>query len=208
VPADYGFPVYLADLAALLARLDVESVDWLGTSLGGLLGMMIAAQPATPIRRFITNDAGPFLPKAAMQRIGAYVGLDPSFPSIEAMEAALKQIYSMLGPMTDAQMRAMTVHSARKKPDGSYGFAYDPHLGDPFRAGPIEDTDLWPIWDAIKCPTLVIRGGNSDVLTRDVADAMTQRGAKAKLIEFAGIGHAPLLNNDAQIGAVRDFLLN
>ncbi|MGA2792590.1 MAG: alpha/beta hydrolase [Roseiarcus sp.] len=207
VPADYGFPVYLADLASLIARLDVESVDWLGTSMGGLVGMMMAAQPGHPIRRLVLNDAGPFIPKTAVERLRSYVGLDPVFPSLEAMEGAMRQVYAVLGPMTDAQMRRMTEVSARRKPDGSYGFAYDPHIGDALKAAPPEDVNLWPVWDAIKCPVLLLRGAVSDVVPREVAEEMTRRGPKAKLVEFAGIGHAPPLLTEDQISAVRDFLL-
>jgi pimeloyl-ACP methyl ester carboxylesterase len=207
VPADYDFPLYLADAAALIARLDVEQVDWLGTSMGGLMGMLLAAQPGSPIRRLVINDAGPFVPKAGLERIGAYVGLDPSFPSLEAAEAALRRAYAPFGQLGDAQWRTLTRFSTRRRPDGGYGMAYDPHIGDPFKTGPIKDVDVWSSWDRIACPTLVLRGAVSDVLPRDVAAEMSRRGPKAKLVEFAGIGHAPPLLSDDQIGAVRDFLL-
>jgi pimeloyl-ACP methyl ester carboxylesterase len=206
-PADYGFPTYLADMASLIARLDVESLDWLGTSMGGFIGMMMAAQPGNPIRRAVLNDVGPFTPKAAVERIGAYVGLDPVFPSLDAMESALRVVYAGLGPMTGDQMRRMTENSARRRPDGSYGFAYDPRIADAFRAAPPTDVDLWPMWDAVKCPVLLLRGETSDIVPREVAQEMTRRGPKAKLVEFAGIGHAPPLLTEDQISAVRDFLL-
>jgi pimeloyl-ACP methyl ester carboxylesterase len=192
-PAEYSFPLYLADIAALIARLDVESLDWLGTSMGGLMGMLIAAQPGNPIRRLALNDVGAFVPKAALERINAYVGLDPTFPSLEAMEVAMRAIYATFGPMTDAQMRRMTQISARQKPDGGYGFAYDAHIADAARAAPTADVDLWPVWDAVRCPTLVLRGAVSDILPPEVAREMTRRGPKATLVEFPGIGHAPPL---------------
>jgi len=207
VPADYDFRMHLADLAALIARLDVEGLDWLGTSMGGTLGVLMAAQPSNPIRRLVVNDVGPPLPKAAADRIISYVGLDPSFPSLEAMETALRQIYAVFGPLGDAQMRKLTVDSARRKPDGSYGFAYDPHIADAFKATPTEGVDLWPVWEAVKCPVLLLRGAVSDVLPREVADEVVRRIPQAKLVEFAGIGHAPPLLTEDQIGAVRDFLL-
>jgi pimeloyl-ACP methyl ester carboxylesterase len=206
VPADYGYPLYLADVAALIARLDVESVDFLGTSMGGLIGMSLAAQPGNPIRRLVMNDIGPFLPKAGSQRIASYVGLDPSFPSLEAMAAALRQTYAAFG-LSDAQIARFTEISARRKPDGSYGLAYDPRIGDAFKTTAIMDVDLWPVWDAIKCPVLVLRGAISDILPRGVAEDMTRRGPKAKLVEFAGIGHAPPLLAEDQIAPVREFLL-
>jgi pimeloyl-ACP methyl ester carboxylesterase len=205
-PEDYIYPVYVADMAALIARLDVESVDWLGTSMGGLIGMMTAAQPGTPIRRLVLNDIGAFVPKVALERIASYVGLDPTFPSLEAMEKVIRQNYAVYGPMTDAQMRRMTEISAMRRPDGSYGFAYDPKIAVAFKSAPIKDADLWPVWDAVKCPVLLVKGADSDVLPRDVAEEMARRGPKAKLVEFAGVGHAPLLLAENQIAPIRDFL--
>ncbi|HYC25795.1 MAG TPA: alpha/beta hydrolase [Roseiarcus sp.] len=204
--AEYGMPVYLADMAALIARLNVESVDWLGTSMGGFIGMMMAAQPGNPVRRLVLNDVGPFMPKAAVERISSYIGLDPVFPSLEAMEQALRVVYATLGPMSDAQMRRMTENSARRQPDGSYGFAYDPRIAEPIKTVAPADVDLWRMWDAIKCPVLLLRGARSDVVTRETAVEMTKRGPKAQLVEFEGIGHAPALLSADQIGAVRAFL--
>jgi len=204
--AEYGMPVYLADMAALIARLNVESVDWLGTSMGGFIGMMMAAQPGNPVRRLVLNDVGPFMPKAAVERIGSYIGLDPVFPSLEAMEQALRVVYATLGPMSDAQMRQMTENSARRRPDGSFGLAYDPKIAEPIKAVAPADVDLWRVWDAIKCPVLLLRGARSDVVTRETALEMTKRGPKAQLVEFEGIGHAPALLSADQIGAVRAFL--
>ena len=206
-PADYAFPLYLADCAALLARLDVESVDWIGTSMGALIGMMLAAQSGSPIRKLVLNDAGAFVSGEGLNRIGGYLGADPTFASIEAMEAAVRKNNAPYGPLTDAQWRKLTIDSAREKPGGGYGFNYDPRLGDPYKAGPVGDVDLWAFWDSVRCPTLLLRGEQSDIVPRDVAEAMSERGPQAKLVEFPGIGHAPQLLSDDQIGAVRDFLL-
>jgi pimeloyl-ACP methyl ester carboxylesterase len=203
---EYGFPLYLADCVALIARLDVESVDWIGTSMGALIGMMLAAQPGSPIRRLVLNDAGAVVAGEGLNRIGTYLGEDPTFESLEAMEAAVRSNNEPFGRLTDAQWRKLTVDSARRKP-GGYGFAYDPRLGDPFKAGPVGDVDLWAIWDAVRSPTLLLRGERSDVLPRETAEAMTARGPKARLVEFASIGHAPQLLSDDQIGVVKDFLL-
>lgn len=205
--ADYASSIYLGDMAALIARLDVESVDWVGTSMGGNIGMLIAAMPGTPLRRLVINDVGPFIAKEGLERIGAYVGLDPSFPDLAALEAALRLIHAPFGPLTDAQWHQLAVHSARQKPDGSFGLAYDPKIAEPFKQDPINDVDLWPSWDAIRCKTLVLRGEQSDILRRSDAEAMTQRGPHAQLVEFAGIGHAPSLMADDQIAIIRDFLL-
>ena len=207
VAAEYGYPLYVADCAALIARLDVESADWLGTSMGGLIGMMLAAQSGNPIRRLVINDIGPFVSKVGLERIRGYVGLDPTFASLEALEAALRANYKTFGPLTDVQWRKMAQDSAREKP-GGFGFAYDPRIGDAFKQGPLEDVDMWPVWDKIRCPTLVLRGADSDLLTREAAEEMTRRGPKAKLAQFAGIGHAPALLGEDQISVVRDFLLS
>ena len=208
VPALYGYPQYLADMTALIARLDVPQVDWVGTSMGGLIGMMLAAQPNTPIRRLVINDAGAFVPKAALERIGGYVGADPSFADVDELEAYLRQIYAPFGALTDEQWRHMAVHSARPVAGGRVGLAYDPGIGHVFRNPdqPVEDVDLWPIWDAVRCPVLLIRGEHSDVLPRDVAEEMTRRGPGATLVEIAGCGHAPSLMTADQAAIVQDFL--
>ena len=205
-PAEYGNPLYLSDCAALIARLDVESVDWIGTSMGGLIGMMLAAQPGSPIRKLVINDIGPFVSKVGLARIRDYVGLDPTFPSIDALERDLRANYTTFGPLTDAQWRKMARDSAREKPEG-FGFAYDPGIAVVVKAGPLKDVDMWPVWDKIRCPTLVLRGAVSDLLPREAAGEMTRRGPEAKLVEFAGIGHAPALVTEDQISVVRDFLL-
>jgi pimeloyl-ACP methyl ester carboxylesterase len=207
VPADYGYPLYIADCVTLIARLDVGEVDWVGTSMGGLIGMLIAAQPGNPIRKLVINDVGPLVAKEGLERIAAYVGADPSFPSLAALEAAMRKIAVSFGPLTDEQFRLMALHMSRKRPDGSFGFAYDPGIAEAFKVAPPADIDLWPVWDAIKAPSLLLRGAVSDLLRRDDAIAMTQRGPRAKLVEFAGVGHAPALLSEDQIGAVRDFLL-
>lgn len=206
-PAEYVFPTYLSDCAALIARLDVEVVEWVGTSMGALIGILLAAQPGNPIRNLVVNDAGPYVSKEGLNRIGAYLGTGATFDLIEAMEAAVRKNNAPYGPLADAQWRKLTLDSARELPGGRYGYNYDPHLGDPYKAGPVGDVDLWPFWDAVPCSTLVLRGEHSDVLARDVAETMTQRGPEAKLVEFAGVGHAPQLLSDDQIGVVRDFLL-
>ena len=207
VAAEYSYPLYMSDAAALIARLDADKVDWLGTSMGGLIGMMLASRPGSPIRKLALNDIGPYLSKVGLERIGGYVGLDPTFPSLDALEAAVRETYASFGPLTDAQFRKLARDSARQKPDGGWGLAYDPKIAEAFKQGPIEDFNIWPVWDAIRCPTLVLRGAVSDLLSHEAAEEMTRRGPKAKLIELPGIGHAPALVGEDQIGIVRDFLL-
>jgi len=204
---DYGYPVYINDIVVLLARLGVEEVRWVGTSMGGLVGMLMAAMPHTPIRRMVVNDIGPLIAKEGLERIASYVGQDPSFPSVEAIEAYLRQVAASFGALTDAQWHHLATHAARKKPDGTLGLAYDPSIGESFRRGPVQDVDLWAQWDRITCPTLVIRGAETDLLRAADAQAMTQRGPKAQLFEVPNAGHAPALMAEDQIAAVRGFLL-
>ena len=208
LPSDYSYPLYAQDCAALIARLDVDGVDWLGTSMGGLIGMMLAAQPGNPIRKLVINDIGPFISKIGLARIASYVGLDPTFLSLDALEAALRANFASFGQLSDVQFRKMARDSAREKPGGGWGFAYDPRIGDAFNQGPIDDINLWSMWEAIRRPTLVLRGAHSDLLPREVAKEMTRRGPKAMLVEFPGVGHAPALLNEDQVSPVREFLLS
>jgi pimeloyl-ACP methyl ester carboxylesterase len=198
----YGYPLYLSVAAALIARLDVESVDWIGTSMGGLIGMFLAAQKGAPVRRLVVNDIGPFLPKAALERIGAYVGQDPRFETREALEAYLRRVHAPFGPLSDAEWRHLAEHSARRRAEGGFGLAYDPAIGDAFK-GELADVELWSTWDQIRAPTLVLRGEESDLLDAATAARMAER---ARVVEFAGVGHAPALMAPDQIAAVRDFL--
>lgn len=202
----YSYPQYLADATALLARLGVDSTDWLGTSMGGLIGMMLAAQPNTPIRRLILNDVGPLVTKASLERIASYVGQDLRFATIAEVEAYLRRVHAPFGPLTDAQWAHLARHSARRLADGGYGLAYDPAIAEAFRAGPLADVDLWPMWDAIRCPVLVLRGGQSDLLLAETAAEMVRRKPGTRLVTFPECGHAPALMDPAQIGVIRDWL--
>ncbi len=204
--AHYGYPQYLADAAALIARVDAPAVDWVGTSMGGLIGMFLAARANTPIRRLVLNDVGPFLPQAALERIAAYVGTDPSFASIEAVETFMRVTYAPFGPLSDAQWRAMAEAGVRRLPDGCYGLAYDPAIAVPLTAAPLTDIDLWAVWDAVGGPVLVLRGVRSDILLAETAREMTGRGPKAELIEVAEAGHAPALITPREIDAIAAFL--
>lgn len=204
-PAGYGYPQYLADMTALIARLNVGSVDWVGTSMGGIIGMMMAAQPKSPIRRLVVNDVGPFIPKAALQRIAAYVGLDPRFDSVGELEAYLRKVHEPFGPLSDPDWRHLALQGYRRLEDGRFALAYDPGIAVAFNTG-IQDVELWSVWDAISCPVLVLRGGRSDLLLAETATEMTRRGPKATLVEFPEAGHAPGLMSAEQIAVVRDWL--
>jgi len=213
VPAkeDYAYPQYCADMAALIARVTAgvkpRRLCWVGTSMGGIIGMLLASRPNSPIERLVLNDVGAFIPKAALERIGRTVGQDPHFETLDEMEAMVRLISAPFGPLTDVQWRHLTENGAKQYEDGSWGFRYDPAIAIPFRKQPVADVDLWQYWDAITCPTLVTRGAQSDLLLKDTATAMTGRGPRPRLVEFEGIGHAPMLMADDQIKVVRDFLL-
>ena len=207
-PMDYAVPTYTKHLLMLLAHLQLESLHWVGTSLGGLIGMAIAAMPGSPIERLVLNEVGPVVSVAALKRIAAYVGKWPPLPSIEAAEQYVRSISAPFGPHTDAEWRFLTQHVVRNNPDGSLRMHYDPAIAVPFAAEPpTADLELWKLYDDIRCPTLVLHGEHSDMLTRDTVARMGARGPRAKAVEIAGVGHAPTLIHADQITIVRDFLV-
>jgi pimeloyl-ACP methyl ester carboxylesterase len=205
-PAFYAVPYYAADIASLIARLDVKEVNYVGTSMGGLIGMVLAGQPGSPIRRLVLNDIGPFVPKASLERIGGYVGNQQRFASLGALEAYLRTVHAPFGPLTDAQWAHMAQYGSRKLEDGARVLSYDPGIAVPMRQGPINDVVLWPLYDQIACPTLVMRGATSDLLLPETAQEMAARGPKAEIYEVAGCGHAPALMAEDQIARVAAFL--
>lgn len=206
---DYGYAQYMADMTALVARVTAgaeKTIYWVGTSMGGLLGILMAAMPKNPIRKLIVNDAGLLVPKAALERLALYVGKDPRLATLDVLEAHVRHISAPFGALSDEQWRHLTVHSAKQHADGTWGFRYDPAIANAF-SGELNDIDLSAYWDAVRCPTLLLRGADSDILLRATAEAMTRRGPKATLVEFQAVGHAPMLMSDEQVTAVRDFLL-
>ncbi len=205
-PIAYAVPTYIDHMQQLIEHLGVPKVDWIGTSMGGLIGMGVASLEDSPIERLVLNDVGPFLPKEALSRIGTYLGLALSFESLDQLEAHLRQIHAPFGPLTDEQWAHLAKFSAKTRTDGGIVLSYDPKIATPFRATEVEDVDLWPFWDKIQCPTLLIRGAESDLLLKDTALEMTRRGPKADLVEIEGIGHAPALMDQGQIERVRTWL--
>ena len=207
-PMLYVMPQYVADMVTLVARLDVESVHWLGTSMGGLIGMVLAAQAGTPVTRLVLNDAGPVVAKASLERIATYLGAAPTLPSLEAAEQLVRALSAPFGPHSDAEWRFLTEIVLRQNADGSYRFHYDPRIAEPYRKHlPEKDLELWQYYDAVRCPTLVLRGAQSDLLARETVAQMRTRGPRASVAEIAGVGHAPTLLHDDQIALVRKFLL-
>lgn len=205
-PMGYGAPQYLQDMNALIARLGTDEIDWVGTSMGGILGMMLAASPGTPIRRLVLNDVGPFIPKAPLALIADYVGDRRIFASVEEVELYMRRIYAGFGRLSDAQWRHMAEREARPAGEG-FSLGYDPEIAVPIRAAPIADVDMWPLWDRIRCPVLVVRGASSEVLPASVAAEMAHRGPRAEVVEIEDAGHAPALMAEDQTATVKRFLL-
>jgi pimeloyl-ACP methyl ester carboxylesterase len=208
-PAAYGIAQYAADMVTLIARLNVESVHWVGTSMGGLIGMALAAQEGTPIRKLVLNDVGPLITVESLQRIATYVGTDPEWGGFDEALAFVKFVSESFGPLTEAQWHHLTETSVVQRPDGRWRFRYDPRIAEPFKAAFADkDVDLWPLYEQIKCPTLIIRGAESDLLTRETWQKMGSCGPRAKLAEIEGVGHAPMFQSEDQIAIVREFLLS
>ena len=206
---DYALPVYANDMMALLARVGVESVHWLGTSMGGLIGMFLSSLPGSPISRLVLNDVGPVIAIDALQRIGEYLGRAPDFADLAEAEAYVRVVCAPFGALSDAQWRYMTVVGMRVKVGGGFETNYDLAIVQPYQKAFLEakEISLWPMYDAIRCPTLVLRGAQSDILSHDTALDMSTRGPKATLVEVPAVGHAPMFLEESQVRIVQDFLL-
>jgi pimeloyl-ACP methyl ester carboxylesterase len=205
-------PQYVSDMVTLLAKVDAKTVHWVGTSLGGMIGMVLASMKNTPISRLVLNDIGPELEHDAVMRIREYIGKDVRFPTREEAVAYMKSILASFGSHTAAEWDKLAGDALRQDKDGTWIRHYDLRLAQPFLAMTPESVDqstalLWAAYDAISCPTLLIRGAESDLLSKEVATEMTRRGPKAKLVEIADAGHAPSLMHDDQIAIVKEFLL-
>lgn len=212
---DYDhYPLYLSDAISLVAHIQSQYkkpiiLDWVGISMGGLIGMILAIQPNIPvsINKLVISDIGPLIPASALKRIAEYVGKDPHFKSFDEFRAYMKLISISFGPLTEEQWTHLAIHSVREYPDGSFGFRYDPRIAISFKEHEIKDIDLWAQWDMLTVPTLVLRGTESDILSTETAAQMKIRGPKAKVVEFIGIGHSPMLVDAEQIDIVRDFII-
>jgi pimeloyl-ACP methyl ester carboxylesterase len=213
----YRIPQYVSDMVTLLARVlangERQTVDWFGTSMGGLIGMGLASLPDSPVSKLVLNDIGPTLDAVAVQRIGDYIGQEVRFPTFEAGAKFVREVSLTFGEHTDEEWYKLAADVLREDKDGSWVRHYDMGLALPFQSvtpesAKADEAMLWTAYDAIKCPTLLVRGANSDLLSRDTAVAMTQRGPKARLIEIPDVGHAPTFLHDDQIAIATDFLLN
>lgn len=206
-PMAYNTLTYAADMVTLVARLKVSAVDWLGTSMGGLIGMLLASQTNTPIRRLILNDVGPILSRDALQRIVNYVGASHEFADVEAARRYARVIFAPFALQSESDWELLMQHTFKPTVSGGLRFNYDPDIRKPLAQallGP--EVNLWPVYDRIKCPTLLVRGATSDLLSVETAAEMTRRGPQAVLKTVAGVGHAPMFMTDDQIALVRDFL--
>lgn len=200
----YAVPTYVAALAPLLAA--IGEYDWVGTSMGGMIGMALTAMPGAAMRRIVVNDIGPFIPQASLERIRDYLSVPQVFADIAALEAYLRRVHAPFGDLSDAEWRHMAEHSARMTADGRLRLHYDPAIVQPMTAGPLADVDLWPLWElCVQRPVLVLRGEASDLLLPDTAARMAEH-ANVRLATIPGCGHAPALMNPSQIGLVSDFL--
>ena len=233
----YCFPTYLGDAAALIARvttpvrqglfgqlqarllgpLPTTKVDWVGTSMGGLIGMLLAAKRGSPIRRLVMNDVGPFVPWNSLIRLKGHVGAQTRFASAAEVEAWVRRACAPFGPLDDDWWAHLARHAAETTEAGDLRLRYDPgishgtavHRDPELPMGPefLRGIDLWSIWEQVRCPVLVLRGAESDVLPAEVVEEMRRRKPELSVVEFPDVGHAPSLAAADQIRAVRDFLL-
>lgn len=219
-PAGYQLPNYVGDMLQLLGQLHAQSrltaLDWVGTSMGGLIGMGICGTPnlplPVPVRRLVLNDVGPVIQWQALQRIGTYLGKTGRFESVQQAADAMWAISQGFGPHTPSQWLALSQAMVKPLPEGGLTLHYDPAIAVPFRslteqAAAEGQAALWQAYDHIRARTLITRGAQSDLLTRETALEMTRRGPRAQLVEFEGVGHAPTLVSDDQVEAVASFLL-
>ena len=216
-PQGYQIPQYAADMLALLGHLKPQTLDWVGTSMGGLIGLGVCAHAPSiglQVRRLVLNDVGPVIQWPALVRIGAYLGKAMHFPSLQAAADGLWSISSSFGPHTPEQWLALCRSMVKPAPQGQPGVVlhYDPAIAVPIAAMTPEaaaqgEAMVWQLYDGLRNETLLLRGADSDLLSRETALAMTQRGPCARLVEFAGVGHAPTLVATDQVAVVTDFLL-
>lgn len=210
-PKWYGYPLYTADILYLMSQLNIERADWIGTSMGGLIGMMIAASNHELIKKMVINDIGPFIPKESLNRIGAYVGEHMTFGNKIDAENYLRTIMESFAIKDPVHWEHVVENSFHMTSDGVYHFSYDPRISHPFRTRggkqkKLPDINLWKIWELVNCEKiLLLRGAESDALLKETAEQMCEKG-NVSLIEFLGIGHAPALMEEVQIEIIKDFL--
>ncbi|WMW82185.1 alpha/beta hydrolase [Undibacterium cyanobacteriorum] len=212
LPQSYQIPQYVSDMVTLLARVDATTVDWMGTSMGGLIGIGLAAMKDSPIRRLLLNDVGPTLNFEALQRIAEYIDQDVRFETFAEAVKFIREISFSFGPHTDAQWEKLARDVLKQDENGHWKRHYDLKLAIPVKATTQEvaaagQAMLWAMYDAIRCETLVVRGAESDLLSAETVQAMSQRGPRARSVEIAGVGHAPTFVSPEQIKIAQNFFL-
>lgn len=205
---EYHYTVYIADAIALIARLGAKKIDWIGTSMGGLMGMILAAQPNTPIRKLVINDAGPAMSRETQISIGKYAGNDDRFNTFEEVVAYFKNLYSTWGKVSDEHWVNLARQSSRQLPDGIFSLAYDPAIVAPLKENldALQDVSVWPIYEAVQIPMLLLHGTESTILSSNLVEEMKQRNKNLEVIDFPGIGHAPSLTEESQVELIRTWL--
>ena len=220
----YSVPQYVSDMVTLVAQVTAgadksdasaskpATVDWFGTSMGGLIGMAYASLPDNPIAKLVLNDIGPTLDPAALTRIGEYIGEDLRFDTFDEAASYVRAVSLSFGEHTEAQWHKLATDVLRVAPDGKWVRHHDLSLALPFRSATensakADEAALWAAYDAIRCPTLLVRGADSDLLSRETAAAMAARGPKATVVEIPGVGHAPTFVEAEQIAIARRFLV-
>ncbi len=204
----YDYHQYTVDALMIIARSGAKKVDWLGTSMGGLLGMALASLKQSPIQKLILNDVGPFIPKAALMRIADYVGKQPSFDTEAELEAYIRAVYAGFGELTDKQWKHILRYGQRTLDNGQLTLNYDPDISQVFTNKPLADINLWPVWNNIQQQTLVIHGENSDLLETATAKEMTESNVHSELLEIANTAHSPALMNTKDIHLIEAWLDN
>jgi pimeloyl-ACP methyl ester carboxylesterase len=204
-PAGYIIPTYVGHLSRFLALMELSRVDWIGTSMGGIIGMALSAAEDSPIARLVLNDIGPFVPRDALIQIQTYLGVDPVFPSMDEVEQHLRMVHSGFGPLEDEHWRHLAEHGSRRE-GAAWRLHYDPAISIPYADLTEGDIDLWQIWDRIRCPTLVLRGSESTLLLAETAAEMQRRGPKATVVTVPEAGHAPALMAPEQIETILAWL--
>jgi len=207
-PKDYTYPLYLSDMTALIARLNVNSVGWIGTSMGGMLGMVLAAFAKSPVKYLILNDIGPFIPAEGLNRIKSYRNRVHTlkFDTLEHANQYFRENYTSFGLSSDEEWEHFTLYSTREGPDGKYILRTDPAVNIPSSMGKVSDIDLWYVWREIKCPVLVIRGRESDLLTAETVTKMKETHSNCESIEVANAGHAPALVDPETVGYILQWI--
>ncbi len=211
-PLYYTSRTMLSAMTAVIARLDVQDVDWIGTSMGGYVGMKMAARQGSPIRRLVLNDFGAQVPAAAFRRIANSSGKDPRFSNIDEAEAYLSAVLAPFGKLSRDQWCHLTTHSVMPLETGGFRLNFDPAIITPFALPLLTDLLFWHLWDRIDCPVLIVRGEASDFLLRETVMQMQKRGIAAKrnlvrAAEFAECGHAPALMSPKQTDVIAEYLL-